>query len=185
MNPEIEFREKFKPDYTGMNLTELAFCEMEDHYGKQQIYKLDLITPPEKGDKPRPVVFFVHGGGFAQPCDKRQAYISMFARTLTAAGYAVVSPDYPIYDDSDQFHAVGDEKVAYTKAGEAVHLAYQYIVEHAGELDLDPERIAIMGGSAGGMAAFYGIGCYPDRYRAFVNLWGVPEVTPCPRRYPP
>ena len=186
LNPEIEFREKYKPDYTGMALTELPFCEIENHTGAQQTYKLDLITSPKKPGKPRPVVFFVHGGGFIQPCDKRQAYISVFARTLTAAGYAVVSPDYPLFADGAQLAAAGGEPAGYAKAGEAVHQAYRYIAEHAKELELNPERIAIMGGSAGGWASFYGIADHPeDRYRAFINLWGAPDRLPDLAGFPP
>ncbi len=185
LNPELEFRDRFKPDYTGMTLTELDFCEMEDYDGVRRTYRLDLITRPDKVHSPRPVVLFIHGGGFTQPCDKRQAYISVFARRLTDAGYAVVSPDYPVFDDETRFNGAGGEKAGYFKAGEAVHRAYQYIVEHAGELELDSERIAIAGGSAGGMAAFYGIGNYSDCYRAFVNLWGAPEQIPDMSGFPP
>lgn len=185
MNPEIQFRNKYKPDYSGMMLAELPFCKLEDHAGIPQTYRLDLITSIERPDRPIPVVLFVHGGGFTQPCDKRQAYISTFARSLTKAGYAVVSPDYPIFDNKEQLNAAGGEAAGYAKAGEAVHLAYQYVVEHAVEMKVDPARIAIIGGSAGGWAAFYGIGNYSDHYCAFINLWGAPEQIPNLAGFPP
>lgn len=185
MNPEIEFRTKYKPDYTGMELSELTFGILADHSGQRRPYKLDIITAPGGSETPRPVVFFIHGGGFVQPCDKRQAYISVFARTLTAAGYAVVSPDYPLYDDDTQRDAPGGETAAYTKAAEAVHVAYQYLTENAAKLELDMQRVAIMGGSAGGMTAFYAISNYADHYAAFVNLWGTPEPLPNLQGFPP
>lgn len=185
MNPEIEFRENHQPDYTGMTLTELTFCEMENHNGIRQAYKLDLITPPDRPAKPRPVVIFVHGGGFTRPCDKRQSYISVFARELTASGYAVVSPDYPVFDDEAQLNAAGGETAGYGKASEAIHRAYQFIRAHAVELELDANRIAIIGGSAGGWASFYAIGNYTDPYRAFINLWGAPERFPDLAGFPP
>lgn len=185
MNPEMEFRTRFKPDYTGMDLTELTFGTLQDHSGQLHPYKLDIITVPGKAESPRPVVFFIHGGGFLQPCDKRQAYICVFARTLTAAGYAVVSPDYPVFDDEAQLNAAGGEAAGYAKAGEAVHAAYQYLAENAAKLDLDMERVAIMGGSAGGMTAFYAIADYADRYAAFVNLWGAPDPLPSLQSFPP
>ena len=65
VNPEIQFRTRFKPDYTGMTLTELEFGTMRNHKGEMQTYKLDLITPPTLPEKPMPVVIFVHGDDFA------------------------------------------------------------------------------------------------------------------------
>ena len=185
MNPEIQFRNKFKPDYTGMTLKELEFSTLRDHRGENQVYKLDLITPPILPEKSMPVVFFIHGGAFQQPCDKRQAYISLFARSLTAAGYAVVSPDYPLFDDEADMKAHGGDAAGCTKASEAVHVAYGYLQQNAMKLHLDMEKVAIMGGSAGGMAAFYAIANWQDRYRAFINLWGTPEQVPDLTKFPP
>lgn len=185
MNPEIQFRTMFKADYTGMTLTELEFGTLLNHRGKPQAYKLDLITPPTLPEKPMPVVFFIHGGAFQQPCDKRQAYICMFARSLTEAGYAVVSPDYPLFDDADDMEANGGDAAGYTKASEAVHIAYGYLQENAAKLHLDMDRVAIMGGSAGGMTGFFAIANWEDRYRAFINLWGAPKEAPDLAKFPP
>lgn len=185
MNPEIQFRTMFKPDYTGMALTELEFGTLLDHRGKPQVYKLDLITPPTLPEKPMPVVFFIHGGAFQQPCDKRQAYICLFARSLTEAGYAVVSPDYPLFDDAEDMKANGGDAAGCAKASEAVHVAYGYLLENAVRLHLNMDKVAIMGGSAGGMAGFFAIADWQDHYSAFVNLWGAPKEAPDLAKFPP
>lgn len=185
MNPEIQFRTMFKPDYTGMTLTELPFGELRDHKGKTQVYKLDLITPPVTPEEPMPVIFFIHGGAFQQPCDKRQAYICMFARSLTKAGYAVVSPDYPLFDDEEDRKSNGGDTAGCAKASEAVHAAYGYLQENASKLHLDMDKVAIMGGSAGGMTGFYAIADWTDCYRAFINLWGAPREVPNLTNFPP
>lgn len=183
-NPEIEFR-RMNADYSGMSLTEMPFCEMEDFAGKVQTYKLDIIMPAGIQAKPLPVVFFIHGGGFVPPCDKRQIYIPMIARHLTQAGYAVVSPDYPLFDDVEQRRTAGDAAGG-NKAAEAVHKAYGYINENAAKFGLDAERIAIMGGSAGGMTGFLTIAQFKDPYKAFINLWGAPKMeTPDLKDFPP
>ena len=185
VNPEIQFRTRFKPDYTGMTLTELEFGTMRNHKGEMQTYKLDLITPPTLPEKPMPVVIFVHGGAFQQPCDKRQAYICLFARSLTEAGYAVVSPDYPLFDDEEDMNANGGDDAGCAKASEAVHIAYGYLQKNAAKLHLDMDRIAIMGGSAGGMTGFFTIADWEDHYCAFVNLWGAPKEAPDLKKFPP
>lgn len=67
----------------------------------------------------------------------------------------------------------------------ACHRAYSYLQENAEKFGLDPARVAIIGGSAGGLGAFYTIANYNDRYQAFINCWGAPEVLPCVENFPP
>lgn len=186
MNPEIQFRNKYQPDYSGMNLTEIPFCNMPDYRGNLQVYRLDLITDQQETDPIRPVVFFIHGGGFTQPCDKRQAYISLFARDLTRMGFCVVSPDYPLFDDEQHLASAGGETAAYAKAAEAIHLAYAFLSEKSETLRLDMKHVSIIGGSAGAMAAFHAIGNYPeDHYQSFINCWGAPLTLPETNHFPP
>lgn len=185
-NPEAQYR-RYRPDYSGMTLRELTFCTMPDLFGRPVELLTDLITASEETPKgPLPVVIFVHGGGFIEPNDKRQAYISLFARQLTAAGYAVLSPDYPQYEDQEQLDACGEPLKAMRTAGQAVHHLYEFVMREGPALGLDTGRIALMGGSAGSMAGFYAIADHPqDRYRMFANLWGVPVPLPSLTGFPP
>ena len=183
--PEEEFR-RYKPDYTGMDVREYVFCRMEDHHGREESYSLDVITAENDNISGRPVVFFIHGGGFIKPNDKRQAYISVFARKLTEAGYAVVSPDYPQFEDQADLDAAGGEQAGYGKAAEAIHRAFGWILDHAETLGLDGGRISMIGGSAGGWAAFHAVDSYPeDHYEALISCWGVPEGRPEVKDFPP
>ena len=183
-NPEIEYK-TYQPDYTGMTVRELPYASLQDPAGETKEYRLDLILPEQPGSRALPVVFFVHGGGFLPPCDKRQAYISRFARALTVAGYAVVSPDYPLFRDEEEMTRCGGEACIYPLAGCAVHQAYQFLCGCAEEYSLDMSRAAIMGGSAGSMTAIYAAAGSHDPYRAAVNLWGVPAVLPDLTDFPP
>lgn len=183
-DPERQFVTKTLDAYEGMRLEEYTFCQLENYHGEMQDYKLDVITSPEESDTPRPVVIFVHGGGFVQPHDKRQGYIPTFARALTKAGYAVVSPDYPIFDNGEH-RATWNKTMGADRAAEAVHLAYLYVKENAEKFNFDAEHIAIMGGSAGGMTCFYLLEHYNDEFKMFGNCWGtpwtgVPDVTSFP-----
>jgi acetyl esterase/lipase len=171
--------------YEGMSLEEVAFCKMEDYHGVMQDYKLDVIKAPDESDAPLPVVIFVHGGGFVQPHNKRQGYIPVFAKALTKAGYAVVSPDYPIFDNRAH-RDTWNETIGADRAAEAVHYAYLFVKENAKKYNFDPERIAVMGGSAGGMTCFYLLEYYDDSFRFFGNCWGTPwHRVPDVKKFPP
>ena len=81
---------------------------------------MTLSPCPSPPDAPRPVVIFVHGG-FVIPNDKRQGYIPVFAKALTKAGYAVLSPDYPVFDNHEE-RAKWNKSMGADRAAEAVHL---------------------------------------------------------------
>lgn len=184
-DPERNFISKDLAAYEGMKVEELTFCNLENYHGEMQDYKLDVVTHPESSKQPRPVVIFVHGGGFVQPHNKRQGYIPVFAKALTKAGYAVVSPDYPIFDNSTE-RAKWNETLGADRAAEAVHLAYLYVKENAEKLNLDADRIAVMGGSAGGMTCFYLLEFYNDEFKFFGNCWGAPwHRVPVVTKFPP
>jgi acetyl esterase/lipase len=106
--------------------------------------QLDIYLPNE-GDGPFPVVFYVHGGGFAIG-DKRDG---MLAPSLVGLerGYAVVSTNYRLSGEA-----------AFPAAVKDVKAALRWIKAHAADLCLDPGRIAAFGGSAGGhLAAMLGV----------------------------
>lgn len=174
-NPEIQFR-KFAPDYTGLKVEEVAFGTVVDFYGKEQEYKMDVIVSEEADlTASLPCVVFIHGGGFVQPCDKRQAYIPIFAKSLCKAGYVVVSPDYPIFDTGEDREASGLDRGDFgRKAAEAMVVMHDYLMKNAERFHIDMDRMAIMGGSAGGMTSFATIPVQTGVYKAFVNCWGVP-----------
>ena len=182
-NPEIRFC-PMNPDYSGMRLSTHAFAELEDIAGRRQNYDLDLMLPEQETSAPLPVVIFIHGCGFIPPCDRRQVYISLISRPLTQAGFAVISPDYPLFADEEERDRYGIMRGP-VPAASAIHAVRAWLKENAEALRLDPERVSIMGGSAGGMTAFYAIAGYDDPYRAFINLWGVPDPLPDVSRFPP
>lgn len=186
MNPEIQFKQ-YKADYSGMKLEEYTFTEMKNLYGENHYFKLDVMTSLVEENDIKPVALFIHGGGFTEPCDKRQAYIPLFARKLIEAGFAVVSPDYPVYkDESDRDQMTVNESADCCKEpASVVTKAVEYLCNHKQELKIDPNQIVILGGSAGGMTAFYTVAEGPDKYKAFINLWGTPAEFPDVSKFPP
>ena len=109
---------------------------------KQQCFDIFL---PDEGDGPFPLFIHIHGGGFAFG-DKRDDHMDAYLLGIKR-GYAVASLEYRLSGEAKFPAAVLDCR-------EAV----RYIKTHAAEYCVDPNRIAVLGGSAGGnLAAFVGM----------------------------
>ncbi|MBD3676282.1 MAG: alpha/beta hydrolase [Planctomycetaceae bacterium] len=98
---------------------------------------LDLYLPTAKSEKPRPVIVFIHGGGWRNGDKKSgRGRLLPFVRS---GEYAGVSVGYRLTDEAQWPSQIHDCKAA-----------IRWIRAHAGEYNLDPEKIGIMGTSAGG-----------------------------------
>jgi acetyl esterase/lipase len=110
------------------NQTDLVFAE---HDGTKLVG--DLYLP--KGKKKAPVLVAVHGGGWQIGNKQFYRYWGLF---LARAGYAVFAIDYRLGKPGIYPAAVYDVKAA-----------VQFIRAKAAEFDLDPDRIGMIGDSAG------------------------------------
>lgn len=109
---------------------------------KRQCFDLYL---PEEGDGPFPLFIHIHGGGFAFG-DKRDDHMDAYLDGIKR-GYAVASIEYRVSGEATFPAAVLDCR-------EAV----RYIKSHATEYCVDAEKVAVLGGSAGGnLAAMIGM----------------------------
>lgn len=99
---------------------------------------LDIDTP-EGGRGPRPVILWVHGGGFIS---SSSATVRDYAILLAHAGYTVASLDYSL--------APGSRYPVPVRQGNA---ALRYLHEHAGRFGGEPGRIVLGGDSAGAQIA--------------------------------
>lgn len=103
--------------------------------------KLDLYLPvaPAKG-KGSPAVVWIHGGGWTGGV-KTENRAKEICTTLAAAGYVAVSVDYKLGDGAwpTNLHDCKN--------------AVRFLRAHAVKYQLDPDRIAVAGGSAGGHLA--------------------------------
>jgi acetyl esterase len=100
---------------------------------------LDANIP--EGQGPFPAAIIVHGGGWVRG-DRMVDPGPLFA-PLARAGIAWFSIDYRLSNDVSQFGA----------AIEDVENAIRFVKAHAREYRIDPERIALIGESAGGQLA--------------------------------
>jgi acetyl esterase/lipase len=106
--------------------------------------KLDIYLP-NQGKGPFPVIFAVHGGGFMLG-DKSGPFVQPAMKGLTR-GYAVVCVNYRLSREAIFPAAVLDLKAA-----------LRFLRANAEKFNLDPDKIAAWGDSAGGnLASMLGV----------------------------
>lgn len=145
--------------------------------GRQE--KLDLYQPAGRGPDVRsPAVVIIHGGGWVQG-DKGAEREVLTGTTLAKAGYVCISIEY-----------WKKEKDRWPTNLQDCKNAVRWLRVHADRLQIDPGKIGVIGGSAGGHLALmvaYTAGhpeldpglLYPDvsdQVSACVNMYGISNL---------
>lgn len=121
----------------------------------------DVGMPP--GNGPFPVVFLMHGGGFVTG-DKNAMYSTDFSGNLPQrfvdAGYVCVNLNYGLsrFTSTNTYGPTGAPSANNPHGSPEYNLtnvAIPYFLDHADEFFIDPTKVAITGGSAGGSYALY------------------------------
>lgn len=115
------------------------------YLGPDRAEQMDAYLPPERFARPCPAVLLIHGGGWRMN-DKANERERNIGGTLSANGYAVFSINYLLNRGGDG----QPEQVAWPQNYIDCVSALRHIRAHAAEYGIDPQRIAVMGGSAGG-----------------------------------
>jgi acetyl esterase/lipase len=107
---------------------------------------LDVYSP--KDAKDLPVVFWIHGGGW-QTGDKKDVQIK--PKVFTEKGFVFVSTNYRLLPSVDMGTIIRD-------IAKSIRWVHDHIAEYGG----DPNRLLVMGHSAGAQLA--ALICIDDRY---------------------
>ena len=107
-------------------------------YGKR-ILVFDFFSSYEKGKELRPAVLLIHGGGWGSG-DRSLMY--PLSDYLARNGYSSFAVEYRLSPEAKYPAAVND-----------INLAITYVRNHSSEYGIDPNRIAILGCSAGAQLA--------------------------------
>jgi len=128
--------------------------------------RLELFHPSDDTPALRPAVLIIHGGGWH--IGGPEKYHNM-AREFTDAGFTAACMQYRLLADG---HSVFD-------AVEDARDAFNYLLAHAEDLHIDPERIVVFGSSAGGhLAAMLPLGKPTIAPAAFVLMNPVLDTSP-------
>lgn len=109
------------------------------------------LARPKRGDGPFPAVLCIHGGGFR--AGKRESYDNLVVK-LAERGYLAVTITYRLAPKYQFPAAVHDTKAA-----------VRWLRANAKSYKIDPNRIGVTGGSAGGhLAQFLGVTSYVPQF---------------------
>lgn len=168
---------------TDATAAEPALQVMKDlaYLAPDRAEKLDLYLPREPAPgKLSPAVVWIHGGGWAGGT-KNEARAKNVCDTLAAAGYVAVSIDYRLGDHAWPTNLYDCKN------------AVRFLRANAAKYHVDPDRIAVAGGSAGGhLSLMVGLtagksGLEPEgaatpypggssAVRCIINLYGITDL---------
>lgn len=129
--------------------------------------RLDAYLPAAKG--PSPAIVLLHGGGFTGGA--KGGYTGELARYVADHGYAAFDIDYRLMGDLGPGATL---QKAMAAAQEDLHRAVEHVVAQSKTYAIDPDRLAVGGGSAGAITALlatYGDARSKRRPKAVVSLW--------------
>jgi len=139
--------------------------------------KLDAYLPPDSFSGPHPAVLLIHGGGWRLG-DKADAREREIGRTLASHGYAVFSINYLLNDSKREGNGpVVHTRVVWPRNLEDCEAALHWLqTEAVARYHVDPTRLAVMGGSAGGHLSLLLGATHPDKIRAIISLYGIGDL---------
>lgn len=138
--------------------------------------RLDLYSPPDS-DEPKPGLVLIHGGAWT---GGSKSDYRCYGVSFAEMGYVVASIDYRLLPAAKYPAQVEDSKCA-----------IRWMRANAADLGVDPDRIVVLGGSAGGhlammvgyssdVAELEGDGGHPDvssSVSAVIQLYGPVDFT--------
>jgi dienelactone hydrolase len=176
---------------TGMSIDPVSYGEWPWR-GPQTIYKVSyksvreqrvpayLAIPKEKKSEKLPVVILLHGWNLFW--GKNEDWVQAWIPILTAQGYAVLAPDHFLFGErkTDGGFDEGSNRGPYyyrdwmCQSVVDLRRGIDYLVSRS---DIDPERIAILGGSMGGLIGSILIAVEPRIKTAILTVPAMEDAT--------
>ena len=119
--------------------------------------QLDLYTPEGDGESARPLLLYVHGGGFSGG-QRNSDGIDRFCRTTAARGYAVATMSYTLVMKGKSFSCdqpAPNKIETFRLTGQDVVRATRFLIDRADTLGIAPSQVVLLGSSAGAEAILH------------------------------
>lgn len=122
---------------------------------KRKYYLLDIYQPKNDPAKKRPLIIWMHGGGFKLG-NKSSRGIPLWSKDFAQRGYVCAAINYRNSKGKtlSQFEATA---AACHDAIEDLYRSISFLKQHADEYGIDTNRIILAGNSAGAMIALHAV----------------------------
>lgn len=158
---------------------------------EKKSYQFDLYQPKNDDTQNRPLIIWMHGGGFKFG-SKNAKGMKVWGESFARRGYVCAAINYRLSKHNPLFHFDELLKGSYFAVQDAKR-AVLYFKEHTKEYHIDPDKIILAGNSAGGITALQAayssnvdlarLAKLPDtvegaktreifKVAAVINLWG-------------
>ncbi|WP_184548845.1 alpha/beta hydrolase [Mucilaginibacter sp. FT3.2] len=118
-------------------------------------YLFDLYQPKGDNAVARPLIIWMHGGGFKYG-SKTANGIKIWSRDFAQRGYVCAAINYRLSKNNPVFHFDELQKSCYY-AVQDVKTAVAYFKRHHAEYNIDTGKIILAGNSAGGIVALQAV----------------------------
>ncbi|WP_185154389.1 alpha/beta hydrolase [Fulvivirga sp. M361] len=119
--------------------------------------QIDIYQPANDKKESRPVILYVHGGGFAGGSRDEPAIIE-FCENMARRGIVTVSMSYTLTMKGKSFgcgQAAANKLATFKHVALEIAEATRYIIESKKRLSIDPGAIVLAGSSAGAEAVLH------------------------------
>jgi acetyl esterase/lipase len=136
--------------FAGVTVTSgVKFADVINYKGVPTELLLDVYQPTGDATSARPVIIWIHGGGFRTDSYRTQGYIVDYSTRFAKRGYVCMSIDYRLRLAADM-PTQASEFPALQDAARDANAAISWIKANAAAYHIDPNLIFVAGGSAGG-----------------------------------
>lgn len=180
-------QERYKDEITDSAKVETYTYAFKD--GKP--LDLDVYLPAFDNQSKRPLLFYVHGGGFSSGT-RDHGGIPEFCKKMARRGYVVSSISYRLTRQGTAT-AFGcdcpavDKLNTFNKAVEDIQDATFFMIKNMDKMGIDPQKIILSGSSAGAEAVLnaayqppycYGLDSGPVSYAGVISMAGaIPDTS--------
>ena len=144
--------------YTAVSENDIAYTTAPAFNGRIDTLRMNVYYPTDDGAASRPLVLWVHGGGFI---GGNRAEMNALCKRWAERGYVAVTISYrlgfygPLLFDPPFAYDTAEVLRALYRGVQDFRSALKYLVVNASRYRIDTSRIVVGGGSAGAMIALH------------------------------